>query len=152
MHIVHIAAWDNKVFLVENTFRNNNYKSRMFNLQCSLQCSAIEKCLGLSFFTDTTKPLWDRKLIRKQYRIISKDLIWVFPPLNWLLYCLSSLSCCWGPLETSLFYPVPLDPGPRLWAIIKTLQMHLFFCSICEGGILGTKKNILCKFCFKWVD
>lgn len=97
---VHIAAWDNRGFLVENTFRkNNNNKFRMFNLQCS----ATENYLPLSILTDTIKPLWGRKLIRRQHRKISKDWIWV-PPLNWLLYCLSSLSYCCGMLFSNFWY------------------------------------------------
>lgn len=184
--------------------------------------------LPLSILTDTIKPLWGRKLIRRQYRKISKDWIWV-PLLNWLyivfLPCLISVACffpnfwyaktcstysisimlmqhfClylgkssniyifWSlfileeqfvqlntttfdmsdisgpsecplirasahPLETLLFYPVPLESGPRLWPIVKTLQIYLIYLfillSMWRMNIGG--KILLCKFCFKWVD
>ncbi len=47
------------------------------------------------------------------------------------------------PLEMSLFYPAPLDPGPRLWAIVKTFQIYLFFAQYVKEEYLEQKNTFM---------
>ncbi len=88
---VHIAAWDNRISGWKHIQKQ---QQQIQNVSFTVLCNWND--LPLSILTDTIKPLWGRKLIRRQYRKISKDWIWV-PLLNWLyivfLPCLIAVAC-----------------------------------------------------------